>query len=33
MRSGEPANPNFREADQKARDEAWARWKKLLNEF
>jgi carboxymethylenebutenolidase len=33
MRSGELANPNFREADQKARDEAWARWKKLLKEL
>jgi carboxymethylenebutenolidase len=30
MRSGEPANPNMREGDKKARDEAWARWKKLL---
>src|SRR6201981_181906 len=25
MRSGEPANPNMREGDKKARDEAWAR--------
>ena len=33
MRSGEPNNPNFREADGKARDEAWARWKKLLAEL
>ena len=33
MRSGEPSNPNMREADRKARDEAWARWKKLLKEL
>src|SRR6184192_4823537 len=33
MRSGEPSNPNFREGDKKARDEAWARWKKLLTEL
>jgi carboxymethylenebutenolidase len=33
MRSGEPTNPNVREGDRKARDEAWARWKKLLNEL
>jgi carboxymethylenebutenolidase len=33
MRSGEPDNPNVREADKKARDEAWARWKKLLAEL
>jgi carboxymethylenebutenolidase len=33
MRSGEKTNPNFREADGKARDEAWARWKKLLKEL
>jgi len=33
MRSGEPANPNMREGDKKARDEAWARWKKLLAEL
>jgi carboxymethylenebutenolidase len=33
MRSGEPDNPNVREGDQKARDEAWARWKKLLSEL
>lgn len=30
MRSGEPTNPAVREADRKARDEAWARWKTLL---
>jgi carboxymethylenebutenolidase len=30
MRSGESANPNMREDDKKARDEAWARWKTLL---
>ena len=33
MRSGEPTNPNFREADGKARDEAWARWKSLLKQL
>jgi carboxymethylenebutenolidase len=33
MRSGEPNNPNVREGDKKARDEAWARWKKLLAEL
>ena len=33
MRSGEPNNPNVREGDKKARDEAWARWKKLLSEL
>jgi len=33
MRSGEPANPNMRAGDKKARDEAWARWKKLLAEL
>jgi carboxymethylenebutenolidase len=33
MRSGEPTNPAVREADRKARDEAWARWKKLLQEL
>ncbi|HVI82996.1 MAG TPA: dienelactone hydrolase family protein [Chthoniobacterales bacterium] len=33
MRSGEPANPNMREGDKKARDEAWARWKTLLKEL
>jgi carboxymethylenebutenolidase len=33
MRSGEKSNPNFREGDGKARDEAWARWKKLLKEL
>src|SRR6267143_7103709 len=33
MRSGEPANPNMREGDKKARDEAWARWKKLLSQL
>jgi len=30
MRMGEPNNPQMREADRKARDEAWERWKKLL---
>jgi carboxymethylenebutenolidase len=33
MRSGEPNNPNVREGDKKARDEAWARWKKLLKQL
>jgi carboxymethylenebutenolidase len=33
MRSGEPNNPNVREGDRKAREEAWARWKKLLKEL
>jgi carboxymethylenebutenolidase len=33
MRSGEPNNPNMREDDRKARDEAWTRWKKLLGEL
>src|SRR5438128_1601225 len=33
MRSVEPANPNMREGDKKAREEAWARWKKLLKQL
>jgi carboxymethylenebutenolidase len=33
MRSGEPNNPQVREGDRKARDEAWARWKILLNQL
>jgi carboxymethylenebutenolidase len=33
MRSGEPANPNMRAGDKKARDEAWARWKTLLKQL
>jgi carboxymethylenebutenolidase len=33
MRSGEPANPNMREGDKRARDEAWARWKTLLKQL
>lgn len=33
MRSGEKTNPNYREADGKAHDEAWARWKKLLKQL
>jgi carboxymethylenebutenolidase len=33
MRSGEKANPNFREADGKAREEAWTRWKALLKQL
>ena len=33
MRSGESNNPAVREGDKKARDEAWARWKKLLQQL
>src|SRR5881398_2302187 len=33
MRSGEPTNPNMREGDKEARDEAWARWKLLLKQL
>jgi carboxymethylenebutenolidase len=33
MRSGEPNNPNVREGDRQARDEAWARWKTLLKQL
>jgi carboxymethylenebutenolidase len=33
MRSGEPNNPNKRDGDVKAREEAWARWKKLLEQL
>ena len=33
MRSGEPNNPQVREGDKKARDEAWARWKALLKQL
>jgi len=33
MRSGEPNNPNVREGDKRARDEAWARWKTLLKQL
>jgi carboxymethylenebutenolidase len=33
MRSGEPNNPDVREGDKKARDEAWARWKALLTQL
>jgi carboxymethylenebutenolidase len=33
MRSGEPSNPNVREGDKNARDEAWARWKTLLKQL
>ena len=33
MRSGEKANPNYREGDGKAFDEAWARWKSLLKQL
>ena len=33
MRSGEKSNPNYREGDGKARDEAWSRWKMLLKQL
>jgi len=33
MRSGEPDNPEPREGDRKARDEAWAHWKTLLKQL
>jgi carboxymethylenebutenolidase len=33
MRSGEPSNPNKREGDVKAREEAWARWRTLLKQL
>ncbi len=33
MRSGEPNNPQVREGDRKARDQAWERWKKLLKQL
>src|SRR5206468_11628920 len=33
MRMGEPTNPQMREGDRKARDEAWERWKKLLKQL
>jgi carboxymethylenebutenolidase len=33
MRSGEPNNPQVREGDKKARDEAWTRWKTLLKQL
>jgi carboxymethylenebutenolidase len=33
MRSGEPNNPNMREGDRKARDEARTRWKSLLKQL
>ena len=33
MRSGEPNNPDMREGDRKARDEAWVRWKTLLKQL
>jgi carboxymethylenebutenolidase len=33
MRSGEPNNPNKRDGDAKARDEAWTRWKALLKQL
>ena len=33
MRLGEPTNPAVREADKKARDQAWARWTELLTQW
>jgi len=33
MRSGEPNNPEKRDGDAKARDEAWTRWKTLLKQL
>jgi carboxymethylenebutenolidase len=33
MRSGELNNPNKRDGDVKARDEAWTRWKTLLTQL
>ena len=33
MRSGEPSDPNKREGDVKAREEAWSRWKTLLKQL
>ena len=33
MRSGDPANPNVREGDKAAHDQAWARWKELLQQL
>src|SRR5581483_1291939 len=33
MRLGDPSNPQVREGDKKARDEAWARWKMLLKQL
>jgi carboxymethylenebutenolidase len=33
MRAGEPKAPNAGEANKKARDEAWARWKELLKKI
>jgi carboxymethylenebutenolidase len=33
MRLGEPNNPAVREGDKKAREEAWARWKTLLEQL
>lgn len=33
MRSGEPNDPQVREGDRKARDEAWARWRTLLKQL
>jgi len=33
MRSGEPNNPNVREGDKKACEDAWARWKALLKQL
>ena len=33
MRSGDPANPNVREGDKSAHDQAWTRWKDLLKQL
>ena len=33
MRSGEPNNPDKRDGDATARDQAWARWKTLLKQL
>jgi carboxymethylenebutenolidase len=33
MRSGDPGNPSPRPPDRTARDEAWARWKTLLQQL
>lgn len=33
MRSGDPTNPQMRESDRKAHDEAWVRWKELLKKL
>ncbi|HEX8280210.1 MAG TPA: dienelactone hydrolase family protein [Chthoniobacterales bacterium] len=33
MRAGDPDNPEARDADKKAREDAWARWKTLLQQL